>query len=278
MAVDKALLEEAYGGFGVVEVGALNDGGQKTVRLVERDGDRFVLKVIQAGSSNPQAMLRASREVELLKNLDHENVVRVSADLLELGDPPVGAAWLEEFLDGEDLSDRLSEPWEWTEAAEMGRQVGLGLGAIHAVRVVHRDLSPNNIRCLAGGGYKVMDPGFGRHELLPPITVMGHPGTPGFMSPEHLRTPPAGPTAFSDVFCLGILIWLAKSGRQPIPYDGDMTDYATRLAKVQIEDADVMKEMVTEEQFRFLQRCLHKQPARRYRNGSEAAAEIEVLK
>lgn len=122
MAVDQALLEEAYGGFGVVEVGALKDGGQKTVRLVERDGDRFVLKVIQAGSSNPLAMLRASREVELLKNLDHVNVVRVSSDLLELGDPPVGAAWLEEFLDGEDLSDRLSEPWEWAEAAEMGRQ------------------------------------------------------------------------------------------------------------------------------------------------------------
>lgn len=256
---------------------ALKDGGQKTVRLVERTGERFVLKVIQAGSSNPQALLRASREVELLRNLDHENVVKLSSDLLELGNPPVGAAWLEEFLDGEDLSDRLSDPWTWEQAAEMGRQVGLGLGAIHDIRVVHRDLSPNNIRCLADGGYKIMDLGFGRHELLPPITVLGHPGTPGFMSPEHLRTPPVGPTAFSDVFCLGILIWLARSGRQPIPYEGDMTDYATRLARVQIDDADAMKELVTDEQFKFLSRCLHRQPARRFRNGGDAVQGLEVI-
>jgi serine/threonine protein kinase len=277
VAVDQALIDDACGGLGVVEVAPLKDGGQKTVRLVERGSDRLVLKVIQVGSTSPQALLRAAREVDLLQNLNNDHVVKVASDLLELGTPPVGAGWLEEYLDGEDLADCVAAVWTWHEAREMGRQVGRGLGSMHRIRVVHRDLSPNNIRRTNAGVFKVMDPGFARHELLSPLTVGGHPGTLGYLSPEHFNIPPAGPTAFSDVFCLGGLMWLLLSGTPAVPYLGDLANYAKRLRGGQLHDEPGMHARVDTPQFDFLKRCLHRQPARRFKNGDEVADALEVI-
>jgi serine/threonine-protein kinase len=277
MPVEQALIDEACTGLGVTEAAPLKDGGQKTVRLVERGSQRYVLKVIESGSTDPLALQRAAREVILLGTVDSEYVVKLASELLQLGDPPSGAAWLEEFLDGNDLADRLDGRWSWAEAAGMAWQVASGLGAMHKVRVVHRDLSPNNVRCMAEGRFKVMDPGFARHELLPRITLAGHPGTPGFMSPEHLRPPPAGPTAFSDVFCLGILMWTAVSGQPPIPFRGDMPDYANRLAEVKLEGWDEVESVLSDQAACFLARCLHRQPARRFKDGDDVADALREL-
>lgn len=278
MPVDQTLIDEACAGLGVVEVAPLKDGGQKTVRLVQRGMEQVVLKVIQVGGTSPQALLRAAREVDLLQNLDNVHVVKVASDLLELGGtPPSGAAWVEEYLDGEDLADCVSTPWAWPKVKDMGSQLGRGLGAMHRVRVVHRDLSPNNVRRTSTGVFKVMDPGFARHELLAPLTVGGHPGTPGYLSPEHFNVPPAGPTPFSDVFCIAGLMWLALSGVSAVPYLGDMADYAARLRAGQLHDEPAMRACVNASQFDFLRRCLHRQPARRFKNGDEMADALDSL-
>jgi serine/threonine-protein kinase len=278
MPVDQGLIDEACAGLGVVETAALKDGGQKTVRLVARGDETLVMKVIQVGGTTPQALQRAAREVELLATLNSDHVVRVASDLIELGSPTTGAAWLEEYLDGEDLADLVATPWTWEDTAEMGCQIGRGLGAMHQRRVVHRDLSPHNVRRTASGAFKIMDPGFARHELLPPLTVYGHPGTPGFLSPEHLKPPPAGPTAFSDVFCVGVLMWLALTGAPAVPYHGDMTDYAVRLRHVTIDDSAGLQHSLDPARYQFLMRTLHRQPARRFRDGDELAQELEGLK
>lgn len=275
------MIEQACAALGVREVQALRDGGQKTVRLVERDDYQYVLKVISLGGTNPQALQRAGREVELLQKLDSPFVVRAASDLRLLGPddgPPTGAAWLEEHLDGSDLDEGFGgAAWEWDDARRLGVQVAQGLGAMHAHRVVHRDLSANNIRCLTNGDFKVMDPGAARHELLPPITLHGHPGTPGYCSPEHLRQPPAGPSTFSDVFCLGILVWTAALGSSPIPYEGDLNDYLSRLSQVQLADQKEAHKRLGDDRFAFLLTCLHRQPARRFRDGNAAAVALEEL-
>ena len=278
VTVDQAMINEACDLLGVDEREQLKDGGQKTVRLVERGGDPYVLKVITVGGSSPQALQRAAREVDLLRTLDSPHVVKAVSVLQMLGgDKENGAAWLEEFLDGEDLADTLTGPWGWDRARDLGIQIARGLGAMHAQRVVHRDLSANNSRCTSNGIVKVMDPGVARYELLPPVTLGGHPGTPGFCSPEHLKPPPAGPTAFSDVFCLGILIWMALIGVSPIPYEGDLDDYLERLSRVQIRDEASVRSGIPPEQFAFLKTCLHPQPARRFRDGNAAAEELESV-
>src|SRR6185437_5640337 len=92
---------------GVTMTRPLAEGGQKSVLLCDRAGDAVVMKVIANSPSLPDGLRRATREVELLKRTDHPNVVKVASDLIELGEPPNAAAWLEEFLEGEDLKDAL---------------------------------------------------------------------------------------------------------------------------------------------------------------------------
>jgi serine/threonine-protein kinase len=203
--------------------------------------------------------------------------VKVARDLVELGDPPDGVAWLEEYLEGDDLSDVLTGRWDWDATKAMALDVARGLSALHRSRVVHRDLSANNVRKLADGRYVVMDPGYARHTAKSQLTAAGQPGTPGFLSPEHLQGYSGAPTAASDIFGVGILMQLLLAGALPIPYTGDIGDYAARLASVTVNDIGAARPDLEESAVAVIRRCLHPQPARRYRNGTRLAEELEGL-
>jgi len=277
MTVDQQLIDAAAAALNVTVVEALKEGGQKTVLLTERTGKRFVMKVIATGSTLPDALKRATREVELLKSIDHPNVVKVASELVELGETPDGVAWLEEHLEGEDLSEALTERWEWDVTKAMALDVARGLSAMHDVKVVHRDLSSNNVRRLTTCRHVVMDPGYARHTEKSQLTGHGQPGTPGFLSPEHLQAYSGAPTASSDVFCVGILMQLALTTELPIPYTGNQGDYATRLAAVTVTDIGTIRQDLDAPVLAAIRRCLHPQPARRFRNGSRLASALENL-
>lgn len=247
------------------------------VRLVRRDGNECVLKVVGIESDAPDALRRAQREVELLKALDSDHVVKVESDLVEIGNPVVGASWLEEYLDGVDLADELGAQWSWDDTRKMGREVALGLGAMHEVKVVHRDLSASNVRHVDGGRYVVMDPGFARHTLRSGLTVGGQPGTLGFLSPEHLQAYSGSPTPSSDVFCLGVLMYTALTGNQPIPFTGDPGEYLGRLLDAEIPDVAGIRPDLPAPAVELITSMLHPQPARRPRNGNRVAALLEDL-
>lgn len=279
--VDPALISEACTELGVSDVREIGaPGGQKVVRQVVRGGDDLVLKVVALRSSAPTTLKRAEREVELLKSLASPHVVRVESDLITIGAPVRGAAWLEEFLDGGDLAAYLEPQWSWTEAADLGYQVADGLAAAHAAGVIHRDLSPNNVRRLSTGTYKVMDFGFARHTLRTGITVAGagQPGTPGFLSPEHLNAYSGVPMPSSDVFGVGILMYAALTGKLPIPYTGDDADYVRRLGRVEIADIGIKRTDLKPDQLAIVRRMLHPQPARRFLNGRKLADALEPLR
>lgn len=303
--VHEGLIADACAALHVSDHGSLGEGGQKSVRSVEilalpaepdlsegeeveppfelmvvgrEPGTSAVLKVIQLGVTTPEALERAQREVLLLQRIKSPNVVRVLSDLVILGEPPKCAAWLEELLPGQDLAAVVTKHrWNEAETIELMVQVARGVGEMHADRVTHRDLSPNNIRVAEADRFVVMDPGYARHELLPGITVMGQPGTPGFMSPEHLRHPPSGPTSFSDVFCIGILGYLALVGSPPIPYTGDAADYSARLATAHHTKIEEVRTDLRPELTAAINRCLHPQPARRFLNGHDLAGALEGL-
>lgn len=269
MTIDSHLVAEACTALGVVEIAQLKDGGQKVVRLVERSGERVVLKLVALGSSQPEALKRAQREVELLASLDSDYVVRPASDLVLLREPPVGATWLEEYLDGEDLSALLGPQWSWNDTQQMARDVAAGLAALHDAQVVHRDLSANNVRRMSNGRFKILDPGFARHTLRSGITVGGQPGTPGFMSPEHVHVYSGAPTAASDIFVVGILMYAALTGDLPVPYLGDVADYVQRLRRAERRPLSDYRSDLPADADQIVSRCLHAQPARRYRNGHQ---------
>ena len=169
------LVSAALDALKVQDKGGIATGGQKAVRLVRNEaGEILVMKVIALSTSSPDALARAEREVTLLAELDSPHVVKVKSELVELDSD--GAAWLEEHLDGDDLTALLFDgQWPWSETALMGLHVARGLGAAHERGVVHRDLSANNVRCLSDSTYKVMDFGFARFTLRSGVTIAGQP-------------------------------------------------------------------------------------------------------
>ena len=69
MAVDQALIDEALAALGVTEIRPLRNGGQKTVLLVDRNGEEFVLKIIaiESGETHPdEAQLATLRLLNTL--------------------------------------------------------------------------------------------------------------------------------------------------------------------------------------------------------------------
>lgn len=278
-AVDAELLSMALAELNVDDLGAIGaDGGQKDVRKVKRNGRDLIMKVISIAASSPDVLRRAEREVDLLRSIGSANVVRVESGLVELDEPVRGAAWLEEYLDGEDLTATLlNGKWTWSETEAMGAQVANGLAAGHRLEVVHRDLSSNNVRKLSDGSYKVLDFGFARHTLRSGLTVAGQPGTPGFCSPEHLNSYSGAPMPASDVFCVGILMYAALSGVMPIPYTGDDSDYISRLSRVAVQDLAELRSDLRPEHLAIVRRCMHPQPARRYRDGKSLAEALESV-
>lgn len=279
-AVSAALIAEACSVLGIRDQGPIGlPGGQKAVRhVIRRNSDDLVMKIITVRSSSPTVLTRAEREVALLKSLRSPNVVRVVSDLAEIGDGPDGAAWLEEFLDGVDLATILGTPWPWRDAVDMGHQVALGLAAGHERGVIHRDLSANNIRRLTDGTYKVMDFGYARFTLQSGVTMLGQPGTLGYLSPEHLNSYSGSPIPASDVFGVGVLMYQALTAKVPIPYLNDDADYARRLGKAEMIDISSERPDLQPEQVAVMRRMLHPQPARRFRSGKLLADALAGLK
>lgn len=101
---DEALVREAAAALALTDDGPIGAvGGQKAVRRVSRDGQTFVLKVVALEFTTDETLKRAEREVQLLADIDNPNVVKVESELVELGSPVHAAAWIEEYLDGDDL-------------------------------------------------------------------------------------------------------------------------------------------------------------------------------
>ena len=81
-----------------------------------------------------------------------------------------------ELLDGGDLRKR--SPLPWREACDAAFQLCSSLALLHSRRLVHRDITPRNVRCTSAGRAKLID--FGA------MVSMGSGaqvvGTPAFVS------------------------------------------------------------------------------------------------
>lgn len=262
-------IEDCRSALGVEEMTPLTQGGQKLVFLTSLASEPVIVKIVPT-PTGPGAELileRAHREVDLLQQVESEYVVNVLSDAVEVGEPVFAVTWVEELLDGQDMTGLLQDTWSDSDVLALLHDIAHALRACHAVPVVHRDLSPGNIRRRDDGRFVLMDPGIARHLERTQITGAFQPGTPGFRSPEHVLG--GNPIPASDVFALGILAFVARTGQFPIDPGGDPAGYDLRLTSTQSAplrsiamDADpVLAEVID--------RSLQRQPARRFLDGDE---------
>ena len=101
------------------------------------------------------------------------------------------------------------------------RQVAAALDYAHAVKVIHREVKPENVMVDDDGRVKVLDFGLAAQirssQSRTSDTVTSKGGTPGYKSPEQwLGRPQQAP---ADVYAFGVMAYWLFSGR--LPFDGD---------------------------------------------------------
>jgi serine/threonine protein kinase/WD40 repeat protein len=224
----------------------LGSGGMGVVfRAFDVNLQRLVaLKVIRAERArDPASRQRFLREARATAAVRDEYVVQIYAVGEEGGVPFLAM----ELLEGESLEDYLQRRARLPLSAALGigRQITLGLAAVHAQGLIHRDLKPANVwleridRSPAGqdsaprGGAvryraKLLDFGLAREAEGTPLTRTGTVmGSVGYMSPEQARAKPLD--ARSDLFSLGCVLYRLCTGG--LPFAGNtLTAQLTALA------------------------------------------------
>jgi eukaryotic-like serine/threonine-protein kinase len=176
------------------------------------------LKILlpQRASQDADYVHRFFDEGRAAAQLVHPNIVTVHA----LGQVEHLYFLEMEYVPGRSLGHILTDEQrlEPILAASIAMHVADGLAVAHSEGIVHRDLKPDNILMSLRGVPKITDFGLcKRIDQAPGNGQTRLAGTPHFMAPELFRGLP--PTPASDIYALGVTLYLAAAGR--LPYDHD---------------------------------------------------------
>ncbi len=157
---------------------------------------------------------RVLREARALARVDHPNVVTVH-HIVDPGED--GYPWIVmELVAGSSLHDRLAAgPLAPADAAELGRGVLSALRAAHACGIQHRDVKPANVLLRRDGRPVLTDFGIAAIRESTSLTMTGALiGSPDYIAPERIRGTEGDPS--SDLWSLGMLLYVAVEGRHPL--------------------------------------------------------------
>lgn len=222
------LLGRKIGGYEIMEL--IGHGGMATVyRARQISMNRVVaVKVLPRQFLNDETyMQRFNREVKIVAELEHRNIVPVHDYGEDEGQPYI----VMRYMSGGSLDDLLREgALELDEISQIVQQIAPALDYAHSKGVLHRDLKPSNILMDDGGGAYLTD--FGIARLMGDasnitLTTQGVVGTPSYMSPEQAQGQPLDHR--SDLYSLGVMLFEMATGQRPFESD---TPYGIAVLQV----------------------------------------------
>jgi len=189
------------------KIGTLGSGGFAEVFKVRdlRTGEELALKV--PNWSGGEELRRFAREIVILQALHHQHVIEIR---------DAGDDWYAMPLADGTLTSLAPELCD-EERIEAMTQAAKGLAAAHAVGLVHRDVTPNNILRM-GERWVVSDFGLVKKpkgQSSVPKT-QGILGTPGYMAPEILVYDAHEATYHADIYGLGQAVVYMTTGKHPV--------------------------------------------------------------
>jgi serine/threonine-protein kinase len=158
-------------------------------------------------------------EARALAQLNHPRI----ANVFDYGEDEGRPYLVMELVRGRSLTAILARgPLSWSAACAAGAHVASALAAAHERGVVHRDVKPGNIMVTPLGA-KLIDFGISAVQGEAETEANGgFRGTPVYVAPERLQG--RAVAAPSDVYALGLVLYLALCGRLPWP-TGDTAEY-----------------------------------------------------
>lgn len=252
----------------------LGSGGMSTVYLAidETLGRKVAIKVMHREISDQQDQLeRFRREARAVAQLSHPNLVAVIDAGEDGGHPYI----VFEYVPGETLKKRIAESGrlEPDEATAYAIEIGRGLAAAHAARLVHRDVKPQNVLIDADGRAKVTDFGIARSIEEHGLTATGRVlGTTDYVSPEQAMGKEVD--ARTDVYSLGIVLYEMLTGEVPFQAETQV-GVAMKHVNELMPDVQLRRPETSAVLANAVDRSTAKQPQDRYADMNDFLADLE---
>jgi predicted Ser/Thr protein kinase len=212
-------------------------------------------------------------EAQTVARLNHPNIVPVYA----AGERNGFAFIVMAYVDGVTLGERIRTrgPLLPGQAARVLREVAWALAYAHGAGIVHRDVSAENIM-LERGTERAIVTDFGIASAMQTAAMDAEGrviGNAYYVSPEQAAGEPLD--ARSDLYSLGIAGFYALTGR--LPFEGETSgDLVTQHLTKPAPAITSVTSSVPPRLAAAVERCLHKEPIRRYRNAESFAEAIDL--
>jgi len=180
-------------------------------------GCTVAIKVFHPGLvADERAFSRFQLEVEIGKEIRHDNLVRTFGIGSDTVDDQTYHFMVMEVVEGRTLKDLLAELRTFPEHLlySVADQALAALAEIHARGVVHRDIKPENIIITPDHRVLLMDLGVARREEAAELVQAGEfVGSLTYAPPEQFTATEAGPRA--DIYAFGVSLYELATGRNP---------------------------------------------------------------
>lgn len=249
-----------------------------------------IKRILPEWSTSESFLSMLIDEAKLAVLLTHANIVQI----YELGREGQGGEREDhyiamEFVDGVDLRQL------WEKTAAVGRHLPLGLslhimtevlnGLSYAhrkknaqgedLKIIHRDISPQNILISFDGAVKLTDFGIAKATLKSTETASGvHKGKFAYMSPEQANLQEIAQS--SDIFSAGIVFYEVLTGRRLFGGGSDI-ETLDRIRRTEINFSPEEEERIPLHLREILLKALSRTAEERFRDAASFGQELGRL-
>jgi serine/threonine protein kinase len=157
------------------------------------------------------------------------------------------------------------------DVVEIMYKVAKALHYAHSRGVIHRDIKPSNLMLTQANDVRVIDFGIALVADSEISRIEGIAGSPSYMSPEQVQSLEI--TNRSDLYSLGAVMYEMLTGFRPFR-GGNLSKLLHQIVYATPQPIHTLRKDVPEVLEVAVAKALHKDPAKRYRNGLELAADL----
>jgi len=231
------------------------NGSPRRMAVIDDEPYRYALKTIQLNRVSESFLKELRNEVEILKSLDHPNIVRPVEVFESARNRRLFVVM--KLCSGGDLYSR--DPYTETAAANIVGKIMCALRYMHSRNIMHRDIKYENIMFEHQGPdaeVKLIDFGLSAKYMPSDPHVSGTIGTIYTMSPEVLGK---RYTSKADLWSMGVVAYMLLSSRLPF-YGNDRRKIISRIKRCKYNFNDMTWRKVSDQAKAFVRSLLQADP------------------